>query len=217
MKKNISTILVLLSLFLVACSPEAFTFDNLPILRDQDIFFVDEFSDPKSGWLAEKNDNIILEYSPEGFWIISNNQNTIAWSLPGMNFKDVQAEVSVSKVTGSDNNAFGILCRYKNKDNYYRFSISSDGYYGISKVENGTENTLGNGVMDFSFDILQGFEENRLAVICEGSNLELYVNDNRLMSVQDETFTTGDIGIFTENREGDNLAVLFKNFLVKNP
>jgi len=125
MKKNISTILVLLSLFLVACSPEAFTFDNLPILRDQDIFFVDEFSDPKSGWLAEKNDNIILEYSPEGFWIISNNQNTIAWSLPGMNFKDVQAEVSVSKVTGSDNNAFGILCRYKNKDNYYRFSISA--------------------------------------------------------------------------------------------
>lgn len=217
MKKKILFIFVLLSMLFIACSPETLAFDNLPLISDENIYFKDDFSNPKSGWLIENTNTIIKKYSPEGYWIISNNLNSTTWSIPGMLFSDVRIDVSVSKVTGSDDNAFGVLCRYQSGENYYRFTISSDGYYGISKVVNGEEKVLGSEVMNFSYDILNGDQDNHLSAICDGSNLELQVNGIELMSIRDESFTFGDVGLIIENREGDNLAILFNDFKVTKP
>ncbi len=214
MSKNVILIILLTVLILSACSPDDIAFDKLPFIKEQEILFTDDFSDPRSGWATGESDTILKKYSPEGFWLIINSENTKAWSVPGMNFSDVQVEVTARKVTGSDNNAIGLFCRYQDASNHYRFVISSDGYYGISKTVNGIEEILGSNAMDYSFDINQGDRENRISAECTGSQLKLSVNDIQLMTVEDESLTYGDAGIMAENREGVNLAVLFNDFLI---
>ena len=62
------------------------------------------------------------------------------WANPGLNFTDTIIEVETTKVGGSDDNFFGVMCRYNPTGSdwgFYYFLLSSDGYYGISKYGDG--------------------------------------------------------------------------------
>jgi hypothetical protein len=60
-----------------------------------------------------------------------------------LTFMDVRIEVDAVKMAGPDLNDIGVICRYKDPSNFYFFSVSSDGYYGVSKVINGQEQWIG--------------------------------------------------------------------------
>jgi len=60
-----------------------------------------------------------------------------SWSVANFPTQDIEISVQTQKISGPNDTNFGILCRYQDKDNYYSFLISSDGYYGILKMQDG--------------------------------------------------------------------------------
>jgi len=199
-----------------ACSVESLVYDKFPILEDQVLLFMDDFSDPRSGWDTSQSEVDLKEYSPHGFWIVVNSTNVKSWSRPHLNFADVNISVRTTKITGPDNNLFGVICRYQDESNYYSFLIGSDGYYAITKTKDGHEQIIGRTAMDFSYDIQQGNTENVIMADCVKSNLTLYVNGVKLIDVVDEELAYGDVGIIVGTDEQPGAAILFNNFVVMN-
>ena len=215
MRKVMILTLFITWMMLSSCNPQSLSFDKLPYLNNDKVLFKDDFLDEQSGWLVGISVYDLKAYSPEGFMILVNAPNTKSWSIPGLRFSDIFVKVTARKLSGPENNSFGVLCRYQDPQNFYSFLVGSDGYYGIVKVFNGTETLLGSSVMDYSVDVLAFDAENEIAVDCVGNNLSLTVNDVLLMSVQDSDLSYGDVGLLVESREEGDLAVLFNNFLVE--
>lgn len=56
---------------------------------------------------------------------------------------------------------------------------------------------------------------NKLRVQAEAGNLIFFVNDQEVGRVTDNTFTSGDVGIFVQTLGGGGVRVLFDNLSVK--
>ena len=208
-------IIILLCSTISACSGETLI-PQLSSTPNSKILFQDDFSDPSSGWLTERETNYVIDYESGGFRIWGDSANYDYWSVPSLNFTDMQIEVDAEKSAGPDNNSFGILCRYDH-ENFYGFLISSDGYYGISKRKNGNHQILGADGMKISDVIKKGPATNHIRADCIGSRLTLYVNNEKLLDVQDNEFASGDVGLIAGNFDTGGVDIKFKNFVVQKP
>lgn len=218
---KLRVLLISLALFLpaVACSmsPVEEGGGDVPPLPDN-ILFQDDFSDPTSGWDSVNLPEGITDYSDGVYRIFVNDINTDVWSNPGLKFTDARIEVDAVKVGGSDDNDLGVICRYVDLNNFYFFIISSDGYYGIGKVKDGSIELIGVDSMQPSEEINQGSRTNHLRADCIGNKLSLYVNDNFLVQYEDADYPAGDVGLIA----GTSIAapgtdVHFDNFKVFKP
>jgi hypothetical protein len=182
------------------------------------VLFQDDFSDPASKWnrVRDANGNI-TDYENGGYRILNNQPISHVWANPGLSFKNVHIEVDATKIGGPDDNLFGIICRYKDGSNFYILAISSDGYFGIVKVQNGMLDLLGAQEMQPSEAILQGNATNHLRADCVGNTLTLYVNGQELAAVQDGNFTSGDVGLEVTTRQIQGVDILFDNYSVTKP
>jgi hypothetical protein len=129
----------------------------------------------------------------------------------------VSIEVDATKVSGADDNYFGILCRYQDDQNYYYFLVSSNGYYVIGKYKNGQYIALIKDGWLYSDYIHQGETTNRLRADCIGNTLALYINDSRLSEVDDSDFGLGDIGLTAASLNTAGTEILFDNFVARRP
>ncbi len=96
-------------------------------------------------------------------------------------------------------------------------TISSDGFYGISKFVEGEETLIGMDSLQSNTAINQGATTNHLRVDCVGDRLTLYVNDRILAEVQDATFPAGDVGMIAGTFDDPGADILFDNFVVMRP
>jgi hypothetical protein len=180
--------------------------------------FEDDFSSTGSGWDDIEDEEGITGYRDGGYRILINKTDWYFWSTPGVNFSDVVISVEATKSGGPDNNEFGVICRYVDEDNFYIFSISSDGYYGISKFVAGEQSGVGMEDMQFNDQIIKlGASTNNLRATCNGSNLKFEVNGQTLVDVSDSSLTTGDVGVIASTLEEMGVNILFDNFVVTKP
>lgn len=188
--------------------------------QDSNILFQDDFSNQDGEWDTVRIEGEgIADYENDAYRIRVDTANTDVWANPdGLNFTDVKIEVEATKQKGStDNNDFGVICRYANEENYYFFIISSDGYYGIGKVKDGSQELLGMDNM-LSSDAIHVFETvNHIRAECKGSTLTLYVNDQKLDSQSDLDFTEGNVGLIAGTFDEAYTDILFDNFTVTKP
>jgi len=139
--------------------------------------------------------------------------STWGGSTIGKTLDDVDVEVETTQVSGPDNNDHGLLLRYVDGNNFYRFTISGTGYYSFDKFKDGNWDTL----VDWteSSAILTGRATNRLRVVCQGATFTFYVNDVRVGQAQDSDFPSGDVGIEAGTyKDVGALHISFDNFQV---
>lgn len=142
------------------------------------------------------------------------------WTNPGREFADVVISAEARQVEGSNDNAYGLICRYQNEENFYVFLVSGDGYYTIAKYQSGSENVIyltEGGQFQPSDVINTGVASNELRASCAGNQLSLEVNGVPLVSVTDPTFVTGDIGVAASTLAGGNTVIEFDNVQVVAP
>jgi hypothetical protein len=187
-------------------------------LPPDSVLFQDDFTDPTSGWKNSADSDFGAKYYENGTYrIMVNSDNSLITSTPGLRFKDVRVFVTASKLSGPDDDIYGILCRYQDTNNYYFLVISSDGYYGIGKTINGQQTLIGDEKMPPSDAIHQGFSTNHLRAECAGDQLSLYVNGVHLSSVSDSNLPSGDVGLFAGTYSEPGLEIMFSNFSVLKP
>ncbi len=220
MKKiRIPFIVTLLFLVALACDTSGSTSKKTPGTgASHSVLFQDNFANTDSGWnrVRDTNGNI-TDYENGGYRILNNLPISHVWANPGLKFNDVRVDVDANKTNGPDDNYFGVICRYKDGSNFYILAISSDGYYGIVKVINGSLNLLGADQMQPSEAIQQGNEANHLSVECKGDSLSLSVNGTLLATTQDKDFSSGDVGLEVSTRQSGSVDILFTNFSVTKP
>jgi hypothetical protein len=176
------------------------------------ILFQDDFSDPSSGW------NRIATTQADGVYrIFVNEPNLDIWSMPSKDFNDVRIEVDALKVGGERDNRYGILCRAASQDSFYTLIISSDGYFGIGKIQGQDYALIGMEALEPSAAILKGSSLNHLRADCIGDTLSLYVNGKKLAEVRDSSFASGDVGLIAGTYDTPGTDIRFDNFIVYEP
>ena len=217
--RPIWTALLLLSLAALACDFSLGTPGQPGGALDPKggVLFQDDFSDPTSGWVTQRSTNQVMDYESSGFRIWVNQPNFDYWSVPGLRFTDTRIEVTATKEAGPDDNDLGIICRYRDQNNFYGFLISNDGYYGISKRKDGDHRVISEDGMKHSSVIHTGNVQNRIRADCIGTTLALYVNDVKLVETQDTDYAVGDVGLLAGSFDTAGVDILFTNFVVRKP
>jgi hypothetical protein len=219
-RKMFLSLIMLLMIFAgTGCSLTGIFSDNAQNAPSGSVLFEDDFSNPDSGWDALSDEQVVMGYRDGGFRFLVNQPYYDYWSLPGKRFTDSRIEVDSVKLSGPDDNDFGLICRYGGPDKFYAFIISSDGYFAIQRSVEGGDGyeVLGSTTLQYSDKINQGIALNQLRADCVGSTLTLYVNGEKLIEVRDDVLEAGEIGIIAGTNGSTGVDIFFDNFIVYQP
>ncbi|MES0361148.1 MAG: carboxypeptidase-like regulatory domain-containing protein, partial [Anaerolineales bacterium] len=176
--------------------------------------YIDDFSDPNSGWPNFEDENKRYEYVGGEYEILEKNANSWAGASPDFQASDYLVGVDVrstSGVIGSHGIIFGLTGDWSG---FYTFEIDPEGYYTIWKYQN---NGWKNLFVKYSPVINTTTELNRLMVKRVGTSIEVYANGNLLTSITDKTYTgMGYVGLIVSSFDEINVEARFDNFYV-NP
>ena len=173
----------------------------------------DDFSNT-SLWYVFEDDDYTMEYQDEGYRIYNQFLNGAIWSIKYQEYTDIRIEVDATRGAGPDDGYYGVICRFGDDGNeYYALVINDSGFFGIIKMEDGEKEFLGSGT-DQNDIINKGIgETNRVRGVCSGEQLVLYANDQKLLELDDDSLTEGEIGLIAGNRLSDvGIDVIFDNF-----
>ncbi len=182
---------------------------------------IDEFDNSKEcGWLLFNGRGITEEITEDSLRISNSLPGEFAWANADRSFDDLIINVQARQVSGPDDNAYGVICRYQNEENFYVFLISGDGHYAIGKYQSGSPQVqylTGEGQYVFSEAINQGAAQNDIRASCIGNELSLAVNGIPLETATDPTFVTGDIGLGASSFRPGSAVIEFDSIRVIAP
>jgi len=181
------------------------------------VLFQDDFSRPSTGWETYDETDFSAAYADGALRLQVHTPYSLAWSTPHFDLGDVRLEVDTTAAGGPTDNAFGLVCRYRDAGNYTFFLVSSDGFSGIGTVRDGQRSLLTGVAMLPSDFILQGLTSNHLRADCSGPQLRLYINGAVAQEATTEGVSTGDVGVIVGSYGTPGVEVLFDNFTVSNP
>ncbi len=218
MRKWITPLLLLLSLFLVACTIATPSVDPC---NGNGALLQDNFSgEQQCGWREYNQGGAVVEIADGTLNISTSQTGQIWWTNAGRDFTDVIVTVQARQTSGPNNNAYGILCRYQDENNFYIFLISGDGFYAVGKYESGKNQItyLTENQEYIPSDLInQGVATNLLRASCVGNELSLSVNGLPLVTVVDDTLATGDVGLGVSTLEPGTAVVQFDDLTVLAP
>jgi len=206
MRKSAILICIILQVFFISCT-------RMPLLSgifnsstedgSGETAIRDDFSDTKSGWEHIQIDEGTAGYVEETYQITVNRPNTDIFTTYSRIFVNSEITVRAAKMGGSDNNNFGLICRFQDSENFYAGQISSDGTAGIFKIEDGEYQLLGHQSMVPVPAIMGGGGENEIWFECVETTLSLAVNGELVDSQRDAAFKSGEIGLIAGTIDGD--------------
>lgn len=176
----------------------------------------EDFTSDDGMWVTQDDDYGKAVFENGTFVVTALQEAKTMWSTYNDTFSDIKIEVDARALNASvnENNGFGVDCRVQENGDGYSFQISSDGYYAIVKFAD----TDGSELVEWtqSDAINQGEFTNHITAICQGNNLELWVNNVFLTSVTDDTFTSGNISLSATTFNSTESEVSFDNLEVSN-
>ncbi len=184
----LTRLLCVLTLALTACGVMQPTSSLTPLP------YSDDFSNPNSGWETLSDLNADVTYDAGTLRIVIKRENLIQWSAAGQRFGDGVFEVDAQPRGGPMDNGFGVIFRMQDRNGFYHFAISSDGYWRAGYVQDGVWNNWDDWQPHPAIRL--GSQVNRIKVVMQGTKLSFFVNDQFIASREDSLFASGDIGVF---------------------
>ena len=128
---------------------------------------------------------------------------TYAYYAAGLNWTDYQADLTIRS---QDDDAIGMMFRYQDNDNYYRFSWDkSRNYRRLVKKEAGVFSLLA----EDSVHYVAG-QTYQIRIIAQGASLTISIDGAPIFSVTDGAVSAGSIALYTWGNKGsyfDDVAV----------
>jgi hypothetical protein len=182
------------------------------------VLISDDFSDPNSGWEDFSGSDGSAGYENDTYTVVATKKSLTEWGANSQTFTDLKIDVDIHAVNADDNenNSFGVDCRIQDNGDGYSFEISSDGEYAIVKYENEKYFPL----VDWteSFDIPTGDQTTHLTALCQGDNLQLWVNNIPVAQTTDSSFSSGRISLSATTFDASLPArVESDNLIITNP
>jgi hypothetical protein len=176
--------------------------------------FSDSFDAP-GDWRTSSDPEVEIAYADGGLKVEIKVLDRVAWSVAGRSVKDGVVSVDATPIGGPDDNAYGLVIRHVDDRHFFRFEISSDGFFAVQAPQE----SLGWEYLvkwTAAAAIHPGKETNRLKVECQGPTMVFYVNDVELTRVQDDRYSEGDVGVIAGTFYDEaGTHILFDNFAVE--
>ena len=142
--------------------------------------------------------NVLAQLSPEK----TSYRFPLAIADEG-SFKDLDLSVRFKPVSGSEDQAAGVVWRYRDADNYYIVRANAlENNVVLYKVENGKRDDLplrGEGRTYGKKANVPSQQWSELRVLVTGNLFEVFLNGEKLYEVEDETFKeAGKVGLWTK-------------------
>ena len=187
-----------------AAQPSAVTLASLP--------YSDDFSDPNSGWPAGATESSVKEYRDGEFSLKLLGDTTGAWSiLPDRQFADFTMEVDIRRVGDVEGDIAGFIFGYVDSDHYSDVGLSRQGTYRIRKKVNGKLSNIWGWSKASAIQL--GQATNHLKVTRQGDQIAVFVNDQHLTTVRDQSLKEGRIGLVVwPLKDKPNAQAAFDNF-----
>jgi hypothetical protein len=192
--------------------PPAANATTVPIDASQGDFILayeDDFSNPSSGWDDAFDRYTVKQYGNNRYYIEITTSNLVAWGLANRDVADFRLEVETTQESGPNNNGYGVLFRFMDRDNYYRFDISGEGYFLLSKYHQGEWTTLVPWTASSALNV--GQATNNLMVEAIGDRIRLFANGTEIGQATDNALAHGNFGFFANTFTDPNLIVSFDN------
>lgn len=207
--------LAVLLLAALACSPLAADPTATP---GPATLYKDDFSNSESGWGVGTDETGSLQYEAGQYRFNMTQSKYMTWgNLADETFTDVRVVTEVENKSNTTEPTFGVICNYQDENNFYYAGFGSDGFYAIVLSQNGNDTILtdlseGNWLQ--SDDIAVEADRYEVAVECARGEIKLVVDGKTIATVQDDTFTTGQIGLFVLTWDEPTADVRFDNLRV---
>jgi len=174
----------------------------------------DDFSNNANNWAEGDSSDASVQITGGQLVINVKLDNYIVWStLPDIYDSaliEVDAQVLQSAVDGD----FGLVCGYKDADNFTVLEIAEDGYYGIWKYKNDQYIQL----VDWAYsEIVAAGGPYSLAAYCGPDRLALAVNGRLLAETVDLEYIPGEVGLAAGCFNYSNITIGFDNFTIYRP
>jgi hypothetical protein len=160
--------------------------------------FSDNFSDTSNGWDDNTSDTSSVGVKSGKYVIAISAESWIAWANPSkQDLKNIHIEVTVKNTGDAQDVGFGVTCDDTDGDFYY-LAVSADGYYIIAKKAGSDTTALSDTENDSwlsSDKIPTNASSYQLGADCANGTLTLYVNGDEIASVDDSSYTSGNIGL----------------------
>jgi hypothetical protein len=140
---------------------------------------------------------------------LRQNESVVSSTLAARLPADQVVEASFSTEGSPLDAAFGVVCRAKSNDTYYRLGVGNDGTYAIARVQDGASTVLtgdGKWVRDRRLQSTPGFFLVRGE--CRGEDLTLFANNAVVAAAKDSALDgPGRAGVFVETFAEPNATV----------
>ncbi len=187
--------------------------DMLAAIRETEPIFTADFRRDDGTWGTESDENAARFFEWGAYHIQVQAENWAAWTTTDVEVTDFYLEVETAHVAGPLDNEFGVLFRYEDGENFYLFSISSDGYYRLQKLVDDEWETIIPWTR--SRAIKTGEESvNRLGLLADKTRIVLLVNDEVLDEVEDDTFAVGTVGLAAAAFDEGGVEIAFDNLSI---
>ena len=179
------------------------------------LVYEDDFSDSFGGWDDAFDTYTRKVYGNNRYQIEVNASNLVAWGLANRDVADFEMEVEAKLEDGDQKNSYGLLIRFQDRDNFYRFDISGDGYFLLSKFVDGEWSTLVDWTKS-EFISTDG-SANILRIAAFGPDITVWSNGQELASVTDDSLTHGNFGFFAGTFAEPYVWVSYDNLKLWTP
>jgi hypothetical protein len=178
----------------------------------------DDFSGSDSSWGTGTDSDSSVEYLNDGLNMFVAKDFWFVWSTPNAEqYENIHIEVTAKNDSADTTSAFGIICNMQITDTSYYFAITGAGEYGIGRYTLTDDVLLTNdGQWGTSDAVQSGLSSYRIGADCASDgSLTLYVDGQQVDSINDTTYSSGYVGLFTWSGEELNATdVTFDDFAV---
>lgn len=175
----------------------------------------DNFSNDGSGWCVDSDSTSALDYSGGKYVFEVNDPEWYVWCNPDENFDDIHLEVTAENTSGTPDTVFGLMCHYQtvNSDFYY-VGITTAGDYTIRLYTEGEDEILAEGTTEAVDPDAASY---RIGMDCANGEIALYVDGDQIDSVEDDRYSSGDIGLFAWTGDETPAEIRYDDLVVTAP
>ena len=180
------------------------------------LIFSDDFNDGNAnGWTVVNDSGSASswqvvngkysEINSVGNFSSSYSTGSYAYYNNGSTLTDYQVTIEVTPVPdASGRDAVGLMFRYRDNNNYYRFIMSrKQGFSRLERKVGGAFKSLAFNGRGFTFNQLH-----EITVDVKGTKIFVYLNGDPLFSATDSNIASGTIALFTQNEvRFDNVEI----------
>jgi hypothetical protein len=177
---------------------------------------VDEF-DGGGGWAQGSSEGQYEFGYSEGVYRFDISDPDIdVWSVRGQTFPNVRQEITITAMSGDQDGYFGIMCRWEKPNSYYRFTVTPGGNFKITKIFLAIETDLAEANLT-PFSEFEQQNPYRIRADCTGTQLLFYLNQQLVLSAEDNDIPTGKFGMIARTGLGGPIEIEVDNYALYVP